>query len=1110
MMISSINKILKKLFNNMYNEKISKKITSLTLMAIMVAGGLTFAVPGMMPEVVAENQTLFVSAYYPGNAYKEYYFGGAAVVEVVVRDPMISDTTEGASGMPRVEVNGDKLAMVQGSDGSWYAYIADTAKVTNADGLGTDYGLEYGTTCTASQAVTATGIDDSSIFDDVSAVWVSQEDCALAGTNIANSTGILKSPQAMNTAPDAGGATPAGYGNVGIATSSTAWPFIQVYNFDDVSAELEYFKSSGSETQYIKYSSGKDSAHYASTDRTEYPPGAQVHIELMAPGLNLDPTSVDNWSFDIGSETDANSTTACYYDKFTSASSAASRTAIDTSSDGLKLKDTCTLLITFGGSTETILDIQDNDDSTLVADQLTFLETAPSTGIFTNMDDDQDASLFVLTTAKRNTAATINYDDEPFSIVVKNFTGSVDFDESAVGDEWNSGEVLPIIHTDQDYNLNSEDDEDFKFSEEDTVYPTIHVGDPLILTGTVKVELGGGTSVTATVDGSSGVANIGSSAAQGGDLDDGGTDTSGLVIDTGISVNDFRNMLEALDSDADSELSDEDTNAHSTAANGTQHRGAVLMYWDVSGLFVNTPSDVDIVIQDQDGGGALAIQSGKATSGNLDITELFTGSGTADISDFDDDTVFVNFYQDVPLGDLTAKAAFYIDFFSFHSNGINNAVYRCQCEETSDSSGVYEGEVEYYMINQNEGDAYADWPDRTHLSDELVMIMTGDLTGVDAPRVQVSDTDGDGVSTPQADQQDALTHSGTASLDADAYKIADTVTVTITDMDLNTDSELIEIYKVDDDGGTDGTGSADRVADTDDHFVEAGAGFSYIMDITFDDTQWIDSSAAGITGASCTDDALDASGFTLVETALDSGVFTGTFQVPSTYCSSSTASSSTTGTDMEVNYIDFYDASSNTIEVGAGAAIYANTGSIELHREVYPVPFNPKLSSGNYAFLDNAGGKLTSHTTMMDGMVMVMLWVYDDDFDQSPHGEDNIATTAGNSTVTLDSGDTACTECGPVVVKIYRGADYHILRTGGNDTPGSNTLNVDADGTAGAVTEVGPLKEIEPDAGIFEMEFMIGHNKGPSVDGTQQVINQGDVLTVEYTDPQTQLVKTHT
>ena len=122
------------------------------------------------------------------------------------------------------------------------------------------------------------------------------------------------------------------------------------------------------------------------------------------------------------------------------------------------------------------------------------------------------------------------------------------------------------------------------------------------------------------------------------------------------------------------------------------------------------------------------------------------------------------------------------------------------------------------------------------------MVATGDLGGVDAPRVQVSDdTDSDGVSTPQADQVDLLTHSGTASFDAEAYKIADTVTVTITDMDLNTDSELIEVYKVDGDGGTDGTGSADRVADTDDWaLLKQGQHFSYIMEITFDDTQWID------------------------------------------------------------------------------------------------------------------------------------------------------------------------------------------------------------------------------------------------------------------------------
>ena len=177
----------------------------------------------------------------------------------------------------------------------------------------------------------------------------------------------------------------------------------------------------------------------------------------MAPGLNLDPTSVDNWSFDIGSETDANSTTACYYDKFTSASSAATRTAIDISSDGLKLKDTCTLLITFGGSCETILDIQDNEDSVQEADHLTFLETAPSSGLFTIEDDDNDSQLIVKSDAKRNTSATISYDDSPFSIVVKNFTASLEFLEEGVGEEWNSGEELEILMTDEDHNLQAHD-----------------------------------------------------------------------------------------------------------------------------------------------------------------------------------------------------------------------------------------------------------------------------------------------------------------------------------------------------------------------------------------------------------------------------------------------------------------------------------------------------------------------------------------------------------------------------------------------------------------------------------------------------------------------------
>jgi hypothetical protein len=89
--------------------------------------------------------------------------------------------------MPKVEINGDKFAMTQGADGAWYGYTGNESHVAAADNLGDAYGLEYGTTCTGGSTGTAEDAikqDDLAIFDDVSAVWLSQEDCTLAGTNI--------------------------------------------------------------------------------------------------------------------------------------------------------------------------------------------------------------------------------------------------------------------------------------------------------------------------------------------------------------------------------------------------------------------------------------------------------------------------------------------------------------------------------------------------------------------------------------------------------------------------------------------------------------------------------------------------------------------------------------------------------------------------------------------------------------------------------------------------------------------------------------------------------------------------------------------------------------
>ena len=66
--------------------------------------------------------------------------------------------------------------------------------------------------------------------------------------------------------------------------------------------------------------------------------------------------------------------------------------------------------------------------------------------------------------AKRGTTATIDYNDSAQSFIVANDFGSIDMDESAVGEEWNSGEILPVTLLDQDLNKNTGSDEDLLVS----------------------------------------------------------------------------------------------------------------------------------------------------------------------------------------------------------------------------------------------------------------------------------------------------------------------------------------------------------------------------------------------------------------------------------------------------------------------------------------------------------------------------------------------------------------------------------------------------------------------------------------------------------------------
>ncbi len=105
------------------NNDLYRKLTSITLMTIMFAGGMTIAIPGELPTAVAQTGTLSVSAEAAG------VFGGPQVIEIVVDDP---DRADADDPTPDVEIDEQTVTMTQSTTGKWYAYVADNSSYVDS------------------------------------------------------------------------------------------------------------------------------------------------------------------------------------------------------------------------------------------------------------------------------------------------------------------------------------------------------------------------------------------------------------------------------------------------------------------------------------------------------------------------------------------------------------------------------------------------------------------------------------------------------------------------------------------------------------------------------------------------------------------------------------------------------------------------------------------------------------------------------------------------------------------------------------------------------------------------------------------------------------------
>ncbi|SHO42787.1 conserved exported hypothetical protein [Nitrosotalea sinensis] len=466
----------------MYNET-TKKITSLTLLTILLASSAAIALPNAMPAAhAASNANLFVSAE---NSQWNNYFAGPQVIQVVVADPDINRLDQ-AYGEPVVTVNGKRLRMAQATDGNWYAYFADSKQSQIADstqGSTSGKGLDFGKFCSLGSAQTAAGVD----FTETKGIAVaraatgatdgSQNPSATVGaTCTAASTGSLLNHVIRENKTLNGNAPGGKLGQIATnnAALNAAWPVVQLYDFASLpsSVTVDYQKNGGDQIVNLTFDRIPSNLITTTVDRSAYPENANVFVTMNDPQLNIDPTEEDSWTWGANA---TNST--LYYQAFNrnGAADADGSTAMQNLVGNLTsfmFNHNGKLTINPSASGTRVIDFQKNGKEALSptrgdpavvhtasvvknSEPITFIESGGvNTGVFANWDGSKTANIITVNSdVIRGQSASLRYNDISQSIVGGFSFGSIT--QSVTNNTWASGQRSTVTLTDGDANLNS-------------------------------------------------------------------------------------------------------------------------------------------------------------------------------------------------------------------------------------------------------------------------------------------------------------------------------------------------------------------------------------------------------------------------------------------------------------------------------------------------------------------------------------------------------------------------------------------------------------------------------------------------------------------------------
>ena len=651
----------------------------------------------------------------------------------------------------------------------------------------------------------------------------------------------------------------------------------------------------GDETITLHYEEDLDGLATVITDRTGAPIGGQVHVTVSDFRLNLDPTGKDVWTV--------------YADGSTAAYKHEGADAIEPGENWVGI---------FGGlggkltvdADDGVVDVTATPTTPSVG-TIRLTETGSNTGVFESQNDDDSSNIVV--TGDENDSFKIEYADSDVQVFIEDFDSTL---ETISDGTWNSGNTITVRLSNENLNTNTLTEQDMAI--DDDFLPVLIQGDPITLHTVEDITRAGDetfgeewsvnkdtqvltlratnttTTFTITLSDSqlerlkSGTMSsyVHYSSEKFEATTDAQLNTTGLDLKAGAPIPVVDGApLRVLES-ADGKFNITFTTDAISVAEAAQNEavGKILEAAENAANEVNARSVLGNII---------------ATEGETDdqqfpegfIAALNAIDMTADGANVKSTLEAIRDTANENLNEVTGTIV--ADIFTFGADA-NDAIYRALLEETDSASGVFEGTIKYEMLNQRTVDRPDAHDNVDAISDELTMILNTGYTGSDAPEFTY---DGDNAS------EDAPTNTGEVSVDASTYRVSDDVTITLTDADLNTDSGAREIYRiVNSSGGT----IVPRLA------------------------------SIAIGDLSCVSKIKDVS---LRETASDSGIFEGSFEVPDACgVDSSNNRILTTGESITVTYADFRDETGGDSEWTDSATIGADTGSVSLDRTVYPIP----------------------------------------------------------------------------------------------------------------------------------------------------------------------------